>query len=282
MLTVVFFALLAAAVADKPHVYQPAKDLLQELKRYGQIGLGDGSSRIVAGSNTDISNHPWQISLRYNGNHICGGSIISANTILTAAHCVDFGRASDFSVLAGSSSHKTANAGQLRDVNSIIKHSGYNPNSGGYPNDIAVLHLTGEFYFGDTVKAISLPSNSFNPSSAHNCYMTGWGRTNKGTTLPDQLQEAQVDPISNSYCQSMMTGISGATIYQHHICPHNGVSSSCSGDSGGPYVCQNGNEYVLTGVTSWGIQSNDKCLLSYPSVYVRVSEFLNWINANLQ
>ncbi|WP_407808037.1 trypsin-like serine protease, partial [Staphylococcus aureus] len=49
--------------------------------------LPDG--RIVGGSSISISSVPWQISLQYYGSHICGGSIISANYIVTAAHCTD-------------------------------------------------------------------------------------------------------------------------------------------------------------------------------------------------
>ena len=31
---------------------------------------------------------PWQVAVRYNGNKYCGGTIIDAKTIVTAAHCI--------------------------------------------------------------------------------------------------------------------------------------------------------------------------------------------------
>lgn len=60
-----------------------------------QIFLGDfevagglPGGRIVGGVTTTIEKHPWQVSVQFFGNHICGGSIIKPDVILTAAHCI--------------------------------------------------------------------------------------------------------------------------------------------------------------------------------------------------
>ena len=45
-------------------------------------------SKIVGGEEAIQNSIPWQISLRYRSNHHCGGSILSSDRILTAAHCV--------------------------------------------------------------------------------------------------------------------------------------------------------------------------------------------------
>lgn len=50
--------------------------------------LPEQNSRIVGGSLTTIDQYPYQVSLRSSGTHICGGSIISADWVLTAAHCI--------------------------------------------------------------------------------------------------------------------------------------------------------------------------------------------------
>lgn len=47
--------------------------------------------RIVGGSNANNGQFPHQISLRIGESHICGGSIISQNYVVTAAHCVTTG-----------------------------------------------------------------------------------------------------------------------------------------------------------------------------------------------
>lgn len=46
--------------------------------------------RIVGGAEIEISEAPWQVSLLRFNSHTCGGSIISENYVLTAAHCVEY------------------------------------------------------------------------------------------------------------------------------------------------------------------------------------------------
>ena len=46
-------------------------------------------SRVVNGQDASPHSWPWQISLRKRGGHICGGSLIRSNWIVTAAHCVN-------------------------------------------------------------------------------------------------------------------------------------------------------------------------------------------------
>lgn len=45
-------------------------------------------NRIVGGDNIAIEKVPYQISLREDGAHYCGGSIVSQTQIITAGHCV--------------------------------------------------------------------------------------------------------------------------------------------------------------------------------------------------
>lgn len=57
---------------------------------YSFSQLSYGQQRIIGGTNIDISNVPWQVSLRNiaSNRHFCGASIISKNWVVTAAHCV--------------------------------------------------------------------------------------------------------------------------------------------------------------------------------------------------
>lgn len=53
------------------------------------IGAQAGESeKLVGAENADIGEFPYQVSLRMNGKHFCGGALISKKHVLTAAHCV--------------------------------------------------------------------------------------------------------------------------------------------------------------------------------------------------
>lgn len=62
----------------------------------------DGNSDIVGGTAAAAGEFPFIVSLQKNGAHFCGGSLLNANTVVTAAHCAVGQTASTLKVRAGS------------------------------------------------------------------------------------------------------------------------------------------------------------------------------------
>ncbi|XP_017106217.2 trypsin alpha-like [Drosophila bipectinata] len=220
--------------------------------------------RIVGGTTTTINSFPWQISLQRSGSHSCGGSVYSANIIVTAAHCLQSVSASSLKVRAGSS--YWSSGGSLVSVASFRNHEGYNANT--MVNDIAVIRLSSSLSFSSSIKAIGLAT--YNPANGASASVSGWGTQSYGSSsIPAQLQYVDLKIVSQSNCASSSYGY-GSQIKSTMICAYSASKDACQGDSGGPLVSGG----VLVGVVSWGYGC---AYANYPGVYADVAVLRSWV-----
>lgn len=61
---------------------------LGEVKRNWSHVLNNLEKRIIGGTNTSKYEHPFAVQF-FNHGGLCGGSILTSKTMLTAAHCFD-------------------------------------------------------------------------------------------------------------------------------------------------------------------------------------------------
>ncbi|XP_044256075.1 trypsin alpha-like [Tribolium madens] len=224
--------------------------------------------RIIGGSAISISSVPWQVSLQYYGSHICGASIISANYIVTAAHCTDSLTAGQLSIRAGTSTR--GSGGQVSSVSKIYQHSSYNSKTVDY--DISILQLSTALTLGSNVAPVSLPSSTTTWNAGTSVLVTGWGTTTEGSSsLPSALQGVTVQIVSEATCKSAYATMS-SSITSRMLCAGvtKGGKDACQGDSGGPLVVGN----TLAGIVSWGAGCGRP---SYPGVYSNVPALRSFI-----
>jgi len=227
--------------------------------------------RIVGGAVVARNELPYQLSLRYNGQHICGASVLNTNYAITAAHCAVIGSASSFSLVGGDHSI-SGNDGteQTRQVSQVKVHSGYNDNT--LVNDIALMKLSSPFTLNNYVKAVTIPASSF--AASGNAVVSGWGTTSEGGASSDLLRKVTVPIITDAQCRNYY---GSSDIVDSMICAGTSGKDSCQGDSGGPLAVSSGGQTVLAGIVSWGIGCARP---NYPGVYTEVAKFNSWISSN--
>ncbi|KXJ10614.1 Chymotrypsinogen B [Exaiptasia diaphana] len=232
------------------------------------------SARVVNGENASPHAWPWQISLRVNGQHICGGSLIDADWVVTAAHCVDRNPSpSGYTVVVGA--HHRNGHTQVQEefrLRQLFKHEGFSMRH--LKNDIALIQLERPVKMSSKVNTVCLPSSGSRAKEGAQCYITGWGRTVGGGNAADILQQAMLPVRSHSDC-ARVNGRLGTVEQNSMICAGGQGKGGCQGDSGGPFVCNEGGRWVLRGVVSWG---HSMCRTDHYTVFARISNFIGWIN----
>ncbi|XP_007549424.1 transmembrane protease serine 4a isoform X1 [Poecilia formosa] len=231
----------------------------------GQVNSVD---RIVGGVDAHIEDYPWQVSL-HNGGHRCGGSLVSARWIVTAAHCFTNNKeVSRWTVMSGET---FMSAFGTSSVDKIIIHDQYNTDTNDY--DLAMMRLSSPISVGDKRKPVCLPPKDLPLPYKAPVVVTGWGLLRENGKTATRLQMANIEIISRNTC----SGIYGSSLSQRMICAGilAGGVDSCQGDSGGPLVyLSSSSQWNLVGVVSWG----DGCARqNRPGVYSNVDDMLNWI-----
>lgn len=220
--------------------------------------------KIVGGSKARIEEFPYLVFVNH-GNKICGGSVISPNHVLTAAHCVCSGNRLCY-VHTGSA-HKSY-GGKWTETNRIICHEGYNQN-GNHENDIAILVLGTKFNLTFDERTKSIPLARHNPRYGAWGDISGWGNIDNARTLPKEMRVTSIRMDEDWRCKSsdMMLQKPGT------FCAGIGGRDACFGDSGGPFVVDGS----LSGIISMGPK---KCGIGY-GLYTSVAYYRNWIERKM-
>jgi trypsin len=220
--------------------------------------------KIVNGYMIDIEEVPWQVSVQYYDRHICGGSIISTDYVVTAAHCTN-GFNGNMMTIRFATSYREE-GGEVVGITSIHQHPSYDPQLIDY--DISLLHVASPFRLSKNVAIIGLPSSTTSWPPGTSALVSGWGKVNETSESSPYLQSVTVQIISESTCKQKY----GQSITSRMLCA--GVDGAgkgtCQGDSGGPLVIDN----VLAGIVSAAFGCGRE---GYPTIYSSVPALRDYI-----
>jgi hypothetical protein len=249
---------------------------------------------IVGGSVASAGAYPFVVGVLYHdtavarGNYeaqFCGGTVVAARWIVTAAHCVTT-RDSDgvggqpinltvlpLDVLVGTT--RLDGSGSRIAVDQIVVHAEYleryQQGVNGQPDDIALLHLSADVAASSAIPVAgpSLPT----PAPGTVVRTMGWGSTTPGPpySYPVDLLQVDLEIISDDACRS--AGYQGHLVGDTMVCAYENGADACRGDSGGPLALATSSGWALVGVTSFGIS----CAVT-AGVYTEVASYSAWIH----
>ncbi|CAG0919163.1 unnamed protein product [Notodromas monacha] len=264
--------------------------------------------RIVGGDESRPGQWPWMAAIFLHGpqrtEFWCGGTLISQFHVLTAAHCTkdarqnrskEFSRCDDilpyylhasisfnsrqFTVRVGD--HDLFNAAEAAkpDTFSVVEfrvHPRFNGN--GFYNDIAIFKLDRRVTFNEFVRPICLPTSNMlvDDFVGQTPSVVGWGSTYYGGQEATHLRDIELPVWKNADCDKAYF----QPIGNNFLCAGfaDGGKDACQGDSGGPLLLLKNAHWYQIGIVSFGNRCAEP---GYPGVYTRITEFMDWIRANV-
>ncbi|CAK1547607.1 unnamed protein product [Leptosia nina] len=256
---------------------------------------------IVNGDVTQAGDWPWHVAIyRLDKNslkYICGGTLISKNYVLTAAHCTTIHGApllpEILSVVLGKYNLIGGDVGSIeREVHSITVHEEFT-----LPylhNDIALLKLKTEVTFSDYIQPSCLwYKGAYEQLPGHkiNGTVVGWG-FDQTDSLSSKLNKATFLKLSEGNCIKKNPLLYATILTDKKFCAKgNDGTSPCNGDSGGGFhvfVPDTPQDSSPSAIGSWHVRGivsvtarrNDApiCDPDQYTVFTDVAKFTDWIN----
>ena len=235
--------------------------------------------RIEGGIFADSNDFPWMVSIQgiFNNRfeHHCGGTLITPQVVLTAAHCLSWyesvvRKGGTLRVVIGCNYHSRISQHchvQEFSIDDWINHEDYYEHWKNFQHDIAIIRLSKNVtgLQGSSPIPICMPhpdiDEYFGP-----CTIAGWGLDNPYL----EVTEIRVLPAKN--CSNYKT----AFVKKNMICAgdERGVSDACQGDSGGPLMVRRYTTFFQMGIVSGG---KGCALKGWNGIYTKVSRYVRWI-----
>jgi len=294
----------AALAVKKPTNEYMAHPAMKLLASPETCGVSGADVRIVGGQDAQLGQFPWLVNLGYQqagaGQTLfkCGGTLIGARHVVTAAHCVtDLPRGFQLTKvrvgehdLDREQDCDGCQPPQDMDIEKVVFHPSYGKPQA-FQNDIAVIKLAKNVTEHDLVHPICLPVHDDNDnyldvgrSGAAEAIteVAGWGATTiTGRRPANVLQFLTVNVTDSGECKEIYAE-RGGVLGEQQICAGGQKGKdSCVGDSGSglmrsvPDLKTGIDRWDLIGVVSFGPRLCGT--EGVPGVYARVNSYLSWL-----
>lgn len=255
--------------------------------------VGPRADAVIGGRSAQAGEAPYVVSLQHAaaGSHFCGGSVVAASWVLTAAHCVVGEDPAALRAVIGRLRLSDGGSGQVHAVAAIAVHPQYDPASA--RNDVALLQLASPTSATPVRLATTAADDGLETGGAP-ATVYGWGATLVPIPMlaglldsPDALQAGDVAMVDDGFCRGIheltltallpLIGVAPPSP-PDHVCAAALLRDSCYGDSGGPLVSRTAAGPVQVGIVSTGLLC---AVPTHPGIYTEVNSPVvrGWITA---
>lgn len=153
-----------------------------------------------------------------------------------------------------------------------------------FHNNVALLILNEEADLNKHINPICLPSADDNFDGMR-CMVSGWGKDNfkPDGKYSEVLKKVELSVVPRKECKGIFKSTRLGPFFRLHssfMCAGGEAGVDvCKGDGGSPLVCKSGDHFVQAGIVAWGLGCGENGI---PGAYVKVSNFVDWIETTLQ
>uniref|UniRef100_A0A3B1JPI1 Si:dkey-78l4.8 n=1 Tax=Astyanax mexicanus TaxID=7994 RepID=A0A3B1JPI1_ASTMX len=215
---------------------------------------------IINGTEAKPHSRPYMVSVQKDGQHHCGGFLVSDQYVMSAAHCWEENE--KFTAVLGAHDLSNSNENAINMAVEPKIHENYHREN--YDWDIMFWKLPEAVKKSKTVSWISIPESNEEIPGDTVCSVAGWGKTESKTSSV-RLLETETTVMDRTKCEQIYLQLTSRMMCAMH------PGKPCQGDSGGPLVCND----VAVGIVSFGRNPCESSIL--PEVYVKIGAYLPWI-----
>ncbi|XP_067889020.1 granzyme K-like isoform X2 [Heterodontus francisci] len=239
---------------------------------------------IIGGRDVKPHSRPYMVSIQTNNKHVCGGMLVQAKWVLTAANCQQLLEKKKTTVILGV--HSLRKRDKFEQKISVKRFFPNREFKNTINNDIMLLELAEAAIIKKKgVEILHLPTSTKDLKAGVKCTIVGWGQTSpRDKAQSDILKEASVSVIDRKTCNSKKYYNGKPVITDNMICAGDkkGKKDSCLGDAGGPLMCKTktlNRKEVISGISSAG---GDCAIARHPGIYTRLTDkYLAWIKKTI-